>query len=149
MATLLWSLMGIVAGAFVALQAPINAQLGRGLGSPVAAAGVSFFAGAVVLGIVTVALVRFQGVSLNIREPAPWLFVVGGVLGAVFVTSNVILVQKLGAATLIALLMTGQLMAGLLMDRIGFLGLAVREITAGRMIGVFLLLAGALMIRIY
>ncbi|MBP0440826.1 DMT family transporter [Tianweitania sediminis] len=149
MTTLLWSLMGILAGAFVALQAPINAQLGRDLGSPVAAAGVSFFAGAVVLGLATIFFARLQGISLNFRAPPPWLFIAGGVLGAAFVTNNVILVQKVGAATLIALLMTGQLLAGLLMDRIGFMGLAVREITAGRIAGVFLLMAGALMIRLY
>ena len=36
MDTILWALMGIVAGACIATQAPINAQLGRNLGVPIA-----------------------------------------------------------------------------------------------------------------
>ncbi len=49
---LVWSLLGILSGAFIAVQAPINAQLARGLGLPVAAAFFSFLSGTVVLGIV-------------------------------------------------------------------------------------------------
>lgn len=149
MAGLLWSLMGVAAGAFIAVQAPINAQLGRGLGLPVAAAGVSFLAGAIVLGIATFIFARVQGVTINLRAPAPWLFVAGGVLGAAYVTSTVILTPKLGAAALMAFLVSGQLLAGILIDRVGFLGVAVREISVGRVAGALLLLAGALMIRIY
>ncbi|MBD0416450.1 DMT family transporter [Oryzicola mucosus] len=148
MAGVLWSLLGILAGAFVATQAPINAALGRGLGLPVAAAAVSFLVGAIVLGLVTAAMTQTQGVSLGWRTPAPWLFVAGGVLGAAFVTSGVLLVPRIGAAATMAFLVTGQLLAGLVMDRVGFLGLAVREITLGRVAGALMLLSGALLIRL-
>lgn len=149
MTGVLWSLLGVLAGAFIAIQAPINAQLARGLGLPVAAAAFSFLAGAVVLGVVSFAMTRAQGISLDWRGPAPWLFAVGGILGAGYVTSAVILTPKLGAAALMAFLVTGQLLAGMLIDRVGFLGVAVREISMGRIAGAVLLLAGALMIRIY
>ena len=49
MDTLLWALFGIIAGACIATQAPINAQLGKSLGLPIAAAAVSFLAGRIVL----------------------------------------------------------------------------------------------------
>ena len=49
MDTVLWALMGVIAGACIAMQAPINANLGRTLEVPVAAAAVSFLAGGVVL----------------------------------------------------------------------------------------------------
>ena len=81
--------------------------------------------------------------------PAPWLFVAGGCLGAAYVTSALILVPKLGTAATMAFVVTGQLLAGMAIDRIGFLGVAVREISLGRVAGAVLLLAGALMIRIY
>lgn len=149
MSGVLWSLLGVLAGAFIAIQAPINAQLARGLGLPVAAAAFSFLSGAIVLGIVAFVTARAQGVSLDWRAPAPWLFVAGGLLGAVYVTSSVLLTPRIGAAALMAFLVAGQLSAGMLVDRAGFLGVAVREITAGRMVGAALLLAGALMIRIY
>jgi transporter family-2 protein len=46
------------------------------------------------------------------------------------------------------LAITGQLLAGLTLDRVGFMGMAVREITLGRAAGAALLVAGAIMIRV-
>ncbi|PZO74592.1 MAG: hypothetical protein DI629_18070 [Mesorhizobium amorphae] len=147
MNALAWPLLGVIAGAAVALQAPINARLAQGLGLPVAAAAVSFMVGGAILTIVALSLARAQGIALDWRAPAPWTFVAGGVLGGFFVTSTILIAPRIGAAALMASLVTGQLLAGLLADRIGFLGLAVRELTLGRIAGACLLLAGALMIR--
>lgn len=147
MAQFLWPLLGMLAGAFIAIQAPINAELARGLGQPVAAAAISFLSGAIILGFVTALLSQSQGAWPNWRAPALWLFIVGGMLGGAYVTSAVILAPKLGAAALMAFLVAGQLLAGLAVDRIGFLGLAVRELSLGRIAGAGLLLVGALLIR--
>lgn len=149
MAGVLWSLLGVLAGAFIAIQAPVNAQLARGLGVPVAAAAISFLAGAIVLAVVTLVTTRVQGLIIDWKAPAPWLFVAGGALGAVYVTSSVLLTPRIGAAALMAFLVAGQLVAGMLIDRGGYLGVAVREISMGRIAGAMLLLVGALMIRIY
>ncbi len=144
----LWSMLGILAGALLAAQAPINAQLARGLGLPVAAAAISFFAGALVLGIVTLVVTRSQGISLDWKAPAAWLFVTGGLLGGGYVTIAVVVVPRVGAAALMAFLVAGQLLAGVVLDRIGFLGMAVREVSLGRLTGAGLLMAGALLIRL-
>jgi len=145
---LVWSLLGILSGAFIAVQAPINAQLARGLGLPVAAAAFSFLSGAIVLGIISIAVTRFDGIALDWKAPAPWLFVAGGVLGGFYVTLSTILIPRIGTAALMAFLVAGQLMAGMVLDRIGFLGIAVREISLGRIVGAALLLAGALLVRL-
>ncbi len=149
MAGLFWPLLGILAGAFVATQAAINAELARGLGLSVAAAAASFLSGAVILAIVTAAVTQAQGVSIGWRVPPLWLFIVGGALGAAFVTSGIILIPRMGAAATMAFIVAGQLMAGMLLDRIGFMGMAVREITLGRVSGAVMLLVGALLIRFY
>jgi transporter family-2 protein len=145
---LFWSLLGIVSGAFIAIQAPINSQLARGLGLPVAAAAFSFLSGAIVLGIATLLVTRTQEISLDWKAPAPWLFVAGGLLGGAYVTISTILIPRIGAAALMAFLVAGQLLAGMLLDRIGFLGMAVREISLGRVAGAVLLMAGALLVRL-
>ncbi|MEQ1939259.1 DMT family transporter [Mesorhizobium sp. CN5-321] len=145
---LVWSLLGILSGAFIAVQAPINAQLARGLGLPVAAAAFSFLSGAIVLGIISIVVTRFDGIALDWKAPAPWLFVAGGVLGGFYVTLSTILIPRIGTAALMAFLVAGQLMAGMVLDRIGFLGIAVREISLGRIVGAVLLLAGALLVRL-
>ncbi|MBL8578775.1 MAG: DMT family transporter [Mesorhizobium sp.] len=143
-----WSLLGMLAGAFLAVQAPINAQLARGLGLPIAAAAFSFLSGAIVLAVVTFVVMRSQGISLDLRAPPAWLFVAGGVLGGSYVTIATILIPRLGAAAVMAFLVAGQLLAGILLDRIGFLGMAVREISLGRIAGALLLVTGALLIRL-
>ena len=145
---LVWSLLGILTGAFIAVQAPINAQLARGLGLPVAAAAFSFLSGAIVLGIISIVVTRFDGIALDWKAPAPWLFVAGGVLGGFYVTLSTILIPRIGTAALMAFLVAGQLMAGMVLDRIGFLGIAVREISLGRIVGAALLLGGALLVRL-
>ncbi len=147
MAGLFWSLLGIAAGAALAVQVTVNAELARGLGLTVAAAAVSFFAGAVILAIVTLAVVRAQGITINFGAPSPWLFVVGGLLGATYVTSTTLLVPRVGAAAVVAFVVAGQLVAGLIIDRAGFLGVAVRELSVGRVAGALLLMAGVVLIR--
>lgn len=149
MAALFWALLGIVAGACVAIQAPINAGLARGLGLPVAAAAASFLTGAVLLAVASVALSQAQGAAIAWRQPPLWMFVAGGCLGAIYVTIVILLTPRVGAAAAMAFIVAGQLLAGMLVDRVGFLGIAVREITAGRIVGVMLLLAGVTMIRLY
>jgi transporter family-2 protein len=141
--SLLWGALGVAAGAFLAIQAPINAALSKGLGLPVAAAASSFFAGAVVLALVSAVVSQAQGVSIGWRVPPLWMFFAGGCLGAAYITAAIILTPRLGAAATMGFAVAGQLLAGILVDRIGFLGLAVREISFGRVAGAVLLLAGS------
>jgi len=147
MTAFLWALLGIAAGACIAIQAPVNALLGRGLSMPVAAACISFLSGAIVLGIVMLATASFEGRAPDWRGPDLWLYVAGGALGTIYVTTAIYLTPRIGAAAVMAFAVSGQLLAGILLDRIGFLGMAVREISVGRIAGALLLVAGALMIR--
>lgn len=148
MDVILWALMGVVAGACIAAQAPINAQLGRALEVPVAAAAVSFLAGGVVLWVLAFVFSSAMATPINFSAPAPWTFVAGGLLGAFYVFSNITLTPMIGAAAVMALSVTGQLVAGLFLDKIGFMGMAVREISVGRLAGAGLLVIGAVMIRV-
>jgi transporter family-2 protein len=145
---LLWVLLGVISGACIAVQAPINAQLGRSLGLPFAAAFVSFAAGAIILAVVTFGVAWATGTAIAWSVPAPWLFVAGGALGSVYVTSAVVLTPQIGAAAVMGLAVTGQLLAGLVVDKTGFLGAPMHEITLGRIGGAALLVAGAVMIRL-
>lgn len=146
--TILWVLLGVISGACVAVQAPINAQLGRDLGLPFAAAFVSFAAGTVVLAVVTFATAAALQVQIHWAQPAWWLFIAGGALGTVFVTSTIVLTPQIGATAVMGLIVTGQLLAGLVIDKTGFLAAPMHDITPGRIAGAALLVAGALMIRL-
>jgi transporter family-2 protein len=70
------------------------------------------------------------------------------VLGTIYVIGNILLVPKLGTAVLFAFAIAGQLLAALVIDQYGLLGLAVRELSLGRIAGVAMVLAGAVMVRV-
>jgi transporter family-2 protein len=132
-----------VVGGCIALQAPINAGLGKHTGS-FAAATVSFAVGTILLG----AIVVLSGKAGGISEVAHvnWYLLLGGALGAAYVFSALVLVSQIGAGAVAAATVTGQLTTSVVLDRIGFLGLDREPITTSRAAGVALLLAGTYLI---
>ena len=77
---------------------------------------------------------------------APWTAWVGGLLGAAYAVIVVVLAKELGAATLTALVVTGQLIGSVVLDHYGLLDFDVRAISAGRLAGCGLLLSGTFLI---
>jgi transporter family-2 protein len=139
------SVAAIGAGALIALQAPINATLGGSIGN-VAAATVNFVVGAVILIVVTLAFAGGFG-SLPSAGELPWYYTIGGgVVGAVFVLVAILTVNSLGAGGITAATLAGQLAASVVIDRLGILGLAEREITVERIAGVGLLMLGTYLV---
>ena len=70
----------------------------------------------------------------------------GGVLGAVYVTTVLVSVRELGAGGVTAATITGQLGASVLIDRAGILGLPEKALTPSRVVGIVLLAAGVFLI---
>lgn len=135
----------VVSGAFAALQAPTNAMLARAVGSPVNAALVSFAVGTAALLVVALAL----GVrpSLPAMRALPAYAWAGGLYGAFFVAAAAFAAPRIGLAFFIGLLIAGQLGVALLLDHLGALGLERQPISAVRIAGVALILAGAVLVR--
>jgi transporter family-2 protein len=137
-------LLAAVAGCFVGLQAPINARLGRQVGS-LQAATVSFLIGTLVL--VLVASVSNRGLgTITSAGRAPWWALVGGILGAVYVTVALVTVRTLGVSGLTAIVVSGQLAIAVVVDRFGLLGIAKQHIGASRVTGLVLLLVGVVLV---
>ena len=78
----------------------------------------------------------------------PWWGWLGGLAGAVYVTTVFSLIPEIGAAPTIALTVGGQQAASLLVDRFGLLRLPRRPIPPLRLAGVGALLAGVLLIQL-
>ena len=136
-------LLTALAGGLIAAQAPINATLGRATGS-LAAALISFGVGTIALAL----LVGFagQGGGLGSLTDAGPLYLIGGLLGAVYVTCALIAVKAIGAGGVAAATVTGQLTASVALDRLGALGLEQEPLSLSRVAGVALLLAGTYLI---
>ena len=149
MTTLHWVgllLLAVIAGAVVPFQSAINANLGRGLGHPLWATLASLLVSIVVLLPVIVAL-RLPLPSLDFITKAPLWMWAGGAFGVCFISLALILLPKLGASGFIALAMAGQIIASLLLDHFGLFGLVERHLTAPRLIGALMLIAGVALIQ--
>ncbi len=136
-------LLMAVVGGLIALQAPINAELGRATGS-FGAALLSFAVGLLALA----AIVVLSGKAGGLSEAAnvPWYYLLGGLLGAAYVFTALVLVREIGAGGVAAATVTGQLTASVLVDRLGLLGLDQVALSWDRVLGVGLLLAGTYLV---
>jgi transporter family-2 protein len=134
--------MTIAAGGMVALQAPINSRLGRAVGT-FPAAVISFGVGLLVL--LAIMVVAGTGGASGSRHIA-WWYLLGGVLGAFYVTTVLVTVRTLGAGGLTAATIAGQLTMAVLIDRFGWFGVERHPITATRLGGIALLGVGVFLI---
>jgi transporter family-2 protein len=141
-------LFAVAAGAMLPIQFGINAQLASWLGSPVRATLVSFGVGTLALLVVTLAAFRDWPSTGKLAE-TPWWVWIGGLLGAFYVLGSVVTAHKLGAVTLVALILAGQTIASLLVDQFGWVGFKEHHLSPGRATGMVLVAAGVALVRFF
>lgn len=139
-ATRLAVVFAVVAGLAGAAQAAIAGALGRRVGSVQAAAFGTVIA-ATILVVLAVALGRGSGIVDAIHHP-PWLWLTG-VLGATIVLAITFAPPLIGTFATVALLIAGQLIAGVLIDAYGLLGSPRLPVTLTRATGLVLVAVGA------
>lgn len=139
-------LLVVFAGASVALQQVLNANLRAHLGSPWWAGSVSYL-----VGLVAMLAVAFIAPGPRFSESftggASWMSWTGGLFGAVFIGIAIFMVPRLGAATTLALIVVGQMLGSLLFDHFGLLGIQQQPATLIRMAGAACLILGVVLIR--
>jgi transporter family-2 protein len=140
-----WILLpaAVAAGVVLPVQFGVNSQLRTFVGGPLAAA-ISFVVGAVALGVAALVVQRSLPDSV---ASAPWWAWTGGLLGALFVLASIILTPRLGAATTIGLILTGQVLASIVIDHFGLIRVPVHEASFPRIIGALLIVAGVVMVQ--
>jgi len=138
-------LLGITAGFGISVQVGMNTQLRKVLGSAWTAALISFLVGTAAL-IALVLVTRPAVPSRGAFAAVPLWAWFGGLCGAFYVAVSTIVAAELGAASLLALALAGQLAMALVIDHFGWLGLPENPITWARVAGIGLLAAGAWLI---
>jgi transporter family-2 protein len=147
LSAILLALLAVAVGMLLPLQFAVNSQLARFLGNPIAANVFSFGIGFLLLLSMSALFVRGLPPMGSLRQLPVYMLVGGGILGATFLTTSIFLTPVLGTAAVLCLVMAGQLIGALLIDQFGLLGLAVREISFGRLAGAVMVVAGAIMVR--
>ena len=135
----------LIAGAFLPLQAGINGQLAKQVSSVLAAALISFFVGTVAL--LVLMLIQRETPSLSALKGLTWWHWSGGLLGAFFITTAAVAGPRSGARLVMALVLAGQLGMALALDHFGWAGFREAPISAGKIAGLVLILAGVFLIR--
>ena len=136
----------VVAGVGLVVQQILNADLRVSLGSAAWAGFISYIGGTLCM-IVLILVMRDGVPSAAAIARSNWFSWVGGFFGAVFIAMGIFFIQRLGAATFIALLIAGQMLGSLLLDHYGALGLPQHPADATRLIGAALLVGGVILIR--
>jgi transporter family-2 protein len=141
----------VVAGAALPLQGAVNARLRKDLDAPVTVAMVSFTVATIT--IVTVLLVmlalrRTPTPALRPLGQMPWWGWLGGLCAAAYVTTTFLLIPEIGAATTVALTVTGQQSFSAVIDNYGLFRMSRRALTSSRLAGLALLVAGSLLVQL-
>jgi len=145
---IIYTLIVLIIGTFLAIQGSINTQLTTFLRHPLQGALVNFMVGFVCL-VGLNFIFRTQIPDWGSLRTAPWYLFAGGMLGAIFVSSVIFFIPKIGVTTVLAASIAGQLIAASIIDHFGLFGLAVHHINPGRIAGILLLLGGIFLIQKY
>ncbi len=142
----LLTLFALFIGGFVAIQGSINSQLGTFLKHPIQAAIVNFSVGLFCL-IMMQVILRPELPKMSTLTQIPFYLFLAGMLGALFVSSMIYLIPKIGVTTVLGATVVGQMIIGSIIDHYGFFGLTVHSISPGRIVGIVFLLSGLFLIQ--
>ena len=133
-----------IVGGMLAIQGPINSHLGKTIGNQQAAFW-SFATGTIILAVIAGLVRGGYGQISEVKTLAP-VYLIGGVLGACYVSCVIVTVRTLGAGGIVAATIAGQLTMGVIIDQFGLLGLDKDPITLSKAAGVVLLAVGTLLV---
>ncbi|MFL5839565.1 MAG: DMT family transporter [Thermoleophilaceae bacterium] len=133
----------LAAGALVAFQPPANALLARRVGDLGAAFTSLLLSTLIVGGLLVLAGETGQLGGLSGLRPQHLL---GGIAGAAIVLVSLITVRPLGVGGVAAALVATQLIFSALIDRFGALGVRETPLSAPRVLGIALLIAGTVLV---
>ena len=140
-----WIIIALVSGAFLPIQAGLNTRLGKAVESPVHASLISFIVGA--LAVLLYSVLTKQHVAWAGLRNAPVYVWIGGLLGAFYVTAIILAFPKIGPAMTFGIVVAGQMIMSVLLDHFDILVAQQHSINAWKLLGIFLIVTGVVIIR--
>jgi transporter family-2 protein len=145
-----WISLALIGGAALPVQGAINARLRAELDAALAVAAFSFIVATLAMAIVLAGILA-RGAAIPRGGPLarmPWWGWLGGLCGAIYVTTVFLAIPHVGAAPVTALTVAGQQAVSVAVDRYGLLRLPRRPISGRRLVGVGVLLTGVALITL-
>lgn len=94
------------------------------------------------LGLLTTAFLLSRG----LQQGLPWYSYLGGLIGLLVVLGTVYSIQHLGVANAMTIILTSQIATAAVVGHLGLLGLAANPISLLKMIGLGVMVAGAVVV---
>jgi transporter family-2 protein len=138
--------LAVIVGALIPVQAATNAAMSRVLGSVAITSLVLFAIGFVVVAAWAI-VIRVPLPSLESLRHMPPYGYCSGFIVASYVISITFLAPRLGVGNAIRLVVSGQIVAAVIIDHVGLFGAVVQRLTMGRAIGVVLMIIGVILAR--
>ncbi|MBP1903716.1 transporter family-2 protein [Paenibacillus turicensis] len=137
-----FALFGIAIGIGLAMQTAVNSQLRKFVISPFLASMISFAIGCIFLTAATLLNGSSLGVPLHVFTDEPLWIWIGGLLGVVALTTNILLFPKLGSVQTSVMPILGMIMMSMVIDHFGFFRSPKQPFSMNRVWGVILVLLG-------
>jgi transporter family-2 protein len=134
----------LLIGCLLAVQASVNLQLNKAVGTPYGASTLQLWVAALLLAVVAVAAGAFGAIA-GIADVPAW-YLLGGLASPLYITSGILLFPRMGALAAGGLFVTGQMLASVGLDLFGLFGLPRQPVTAGIVTGAVAVLAGITLI---
>jgi bacterial/archaeal transporter family-2 protein len=131
----------LLVGSLLALQAAANVQLSAAMGSSVGASTLQLGIGAALLLAATAAAGTLGAFGL-LADAEGW-HLAGGLGSALYITAGILLFPRLGAVTSVGLFIAGQMLASLVLDGTGWLGVPEQALGVAAIAGGAAVVAGA------
>ncbi|CAH0996547.1 hypothetical protein EMA8858_02679 [Emticicia aquatica] len=142
---IIYYILAFLCGVTNSTQSGVNAELRRSINNPIFAAIISFATGLIGL-ILIMPFFKESIPTVTTLKSLEWWKLTGGILGAFFVITVILSVQKIGSANMICLIVAGQLLTAMLLDHFGLLGFKLHPISSLRIAGGVLIVAGVYLI---
>lgn len=142
----MFAILSFVAGAFIAIQAGINSQLGVMLKNSIFATVVAFIVSAFI-SLVGMLVFSKSIPASEVVKDIPLHLWFGGVLSAIGVGLFYFLIPKMGVGPMMSMALTGQMLMAVIASHFGWFGMPANPISAVKVLGVISMLLGIVLIN--
>lgn len=133
--------LALTVGALLAVQAAANVQLTAAVGGPASGAALQLGVAAALLAVAAAVSGGLTGLARLPEVGAAW-HLLGGLGSALYILAGIVLFRLWGAVVSVGLFITGQMLASLVLDGFGLLGLARDPLSLGTVAGALVVAAG-------
>ncbi|MEJ2045680.1 MAG: DMT family transporter [Reinekea sp.] len=141
------SLLALVAGAAIAVQATMNAQLGVLLKSSMLGTSIAFLFSCLFTVFAIMLSTRQYPQMSDIKSVPLYLWFSGGALSAFGVGLFYYLIPKMGVGSMMSYALSGQILIAVVASHFGWFNLPVKSIDVSKVFGAISLLIGVLLLN--